>query len=199
MKQNFLMDVDGVCVDWIGGFGQFAESKGFKLRMPTPTTWEMNEWFGADDKTIRALITEFNGKETFANIPVFEDAKQYLPELCKYFNLVAITCCSSDPLTVSRRKKNLEALGVEFKAVHCLNFNESKSDLLKSYEPTFWVEDRVEGAETGHKAGHQTFLRNTTYNQTCNNSEIIRVKNWADILKIVLEQRVDAKKILELA
>ena len=174
-KKILLTDVDGVLFDWVGAFGVFAQSKGYKLKMKTPTTWDMNEWFGADNSTIKALIKEFNSGADFANLPIFSDAKDVIPKLANRYDLVAISCCSKDPKTVSLREKNLNLLGVKFKEIHCLDFTESKADLLASYSPTIWLEDRPEGAETGHKAGHKSFLRNTTYNTSFYHPEITRI------------------------
>lgn len=182
MKKVLLTDVDGVILDWVKSFGQFAQSKGYKLLMETPSTWEMNEWIGTNSNTIKKLISEFNSSDLFESIPVFEDAKSILPKLAKKYDLVAVTCCSKDPKTVSRRTKNLQKIGVNFKAIHCLDFTESKLDVLRAYSPTIWIEDRVEGAETGFEAGHQSFLRNTTYNKDYFHPKITRINNWLDVL-----------------
>ena len=74
-------------------------------------------------------------------------------------------------------------LGVKFKEIHCLNYTESKSDLLNSYSPTIWVEDRSEGAEAGHEAGHKALLRTTTYNDKFDHPEIQRISSWPDVLR----------------
>jgi 5'(3')-deoxyribonucleotidase len=185
MKKVLLTDVDGVLVDWVGSFGKYAQSRGYQLNTPTPKTWEMTEWFGADNDAIRVLIQEFNSGKDFESIPVFQDALKVLPELRRHYDLVAITCCSDDPKVISKRKKNLEMLNVDFKEIHCLPQTASKSDLLKSYSPTIWVEDRVEGAEAGHEAGHRSFLRESTYNNEYNNPEIKVVSGWEEILRLI--------------
>lgn len=186
MKRNkskpiFLTDLDGVCLDWVKWFGDFAVSQGHKLAMELPQTWEMNEWFNAPTSEIRRLITEANGSELFRNIPVFEDAKKILPLIAQKYDLVAITCCSKDSVTVARREENLKLLGVKFKELHCLDFHESKADLLRSYNRTFWVEDRFEGAKTGVETGHHSFLINRTYNQDAHHEGIVRVNGWNEI------------------
>lgn len=185
MKRNkkpvLLTDVDGVLLDWVKTFGQFAEKSGHTLRMENPTTWEMNEWFGADSNEIRRLITEMNSSPLFAELPPFMDAMKVLPELAEKFDLVAITCCSNDEVTIARRKKNLEVLKVPFKDVHCLNFTDSKKDLLNAYDKTLWVEDRFEGAKSGVETGHKSFLINRTYNQHETHSEIVKVDSWHQI------------------
>jgi 5'(3')-deoxyribonucleotidase len=186
MKKVLLTDVDGVLVDWIGSFGKFAEKKGFNLKMPTPKTWEMTEWFGETPEKIDELIKEFNGSESFASIPAFEDAQKIIPILADHYDIVAITCCSDDQKVVERRTKNLEVFGVKFKDIHCLPQTASKTDLLKSYSPTIWVEDRIEGAEAGHRLGHKSFLRKSTYNEMCSNKEIKIVSTWEEILKFGL-------------
>lgn len=192
MKRNkkpvFLMDVDGVALMWVEYFGQYAQSQGHKLVMDLPTTWEMTEWFNADHTEIRRLIKDMNGSELFEAIPAFEDAKRVLPLIAEKYDLVAITCCSNDPLTIARRKKNLELLNVKFKDVHCLNFTDSKLDLLKEYPSSFWVEDRFEGAKSGVEAGHTSFLINRTYNQNENHDRIIRVNGWEEILNKVMKK-----------
>ena len=192
MKRNkkpvFLTDVDGCGLDWVRWFGELAQTKGHKLQMEHPQTWEMNEWFNASSEEIEKLIKEFNGSESFAKIPVFEDAKKILPLLAQKYDLVAITCCSKDPLTIARREENLKMLDVKFKEIHCLDFSESKVDLLKAYHPTFWVEDRFEGAKAGVETGHQSLLINRSYNQHDHHDEIIRVNDWYDIYKQAVKE-----------
>lgn len=186
MKKPYLLtDVDGVLLDWIKSFGDYVQTRGFKLNHATPKTWEMTDWFGGDHKTIVKLITEFNSSSDFSKIPTLEDAQRVLPALAEKYRLVAITCCSTDKKTVNRRKSNLKMLGVKFEEVHCLNFTDSKIDLLKSYKPAIWVEDRIEGAESGISAGHTSFLRESTYNQDPHHEDIVRVSSWDDIFKIV--------------
>jgi uncharacterized HAD superfamily protein len=180
-KPVLLTDVDGVILDWVKTFGEFAVSKGFKLNMPHPTSWEMNEWFGATTEQIRALITEMNSSEIFERIPAFTDAQKVLPQLAEKYDLVAITSCSNDPITHQRRVKNLELVDVKFKEVHCLNFNESKKTLLKEYPTTLWVEDRFEGAESGVETGHKSFLINRSYNLHQHHAKIVKVDSWHQI------------------
>jgi uncharacterized HAD superfamily protein len=189
MKRNkkpiLLTDVDGVLLDWVKTFGEYAKAQGYNLRQEHPTTWEMTEWFGADIDTIRRLITEMNSSKIFAEIPPFEDAMKVLPKLAEKYDLVAITCCSDDATTVARRKKNLEVLKVDFKDVHCLKFTESKKDLLSSYHTTLWVEDRFEGAKSGVETGHKSFLINRPYNLHENHDEIVKVDSWHQIQKFL--------------
>lgn len=187
MKRNkkpvLLTDVDGVLLDWVKIFGQFAQSKGFTLFMEHPQTWGMNEWFGADANAIRSLISEMNSSEIFAKLPPFTDALKVLPELARTHDLVAITCCSNDTKTIQRRKENLKVLDVKFKEVHCLNFTDSKKELLAAYPKTLWVEDRFEGAKSGVETGHDAFLINRSYNQDEHHEEIIKVDSWHQIQK----------------
>lgn len=190
MKSNkkpiFLTDVDGVLLDWVRIFGEHAESKGFELKQNLPTTWSMKEWFDADEKTIRELITELNTSKKFADIPAFPDAQKIIPIIAEKFDIVAITCCSKESIVVQRRIENLEnQFDVKFKEIHCLNYTESKNDLLKTYHPTMWIEDRFEGAVSGIETGHTSILLNRTYNTKQDHPEIVRADDWHHILEII--------------
>lgn len=180
-KPVLLTDVDGVILDWVKTFGEYAVSRGFTLRMEHPKTWEMTEWFGATTEQIRELISDMNSSAIFESIPAFPDAQKVLPILAEKYDLVAITSCSSDALTVERRIKNLELIDVKFKDVHCLDFNVSKKDLLSAYPTTLWVEDRFEGAESGVETGHKSFLINRSYNLNQFHQKIVKVDSWHQI------------------
>jgi 5'(3')-deoxyribonucleotidase len=184
-KPVLLTDVDGVVVDWVKTFGEFVTSKGFTLQFEHPQTWGMTEWFNASANQITELITEMNSSEIFARIPIFPDAQKVLPQLAEKYDLVAITSCSNDALTIARRKRNLEMIDVKFKEVHCLNFNESKKDWLKSYPTTVWVEDRFEGAECGVETGHKSILINRPYNLNQSHQKIIKVDSWYQIQNLL--------------
>lgn len=184
-KPVLLTDVDGVILDWVKTFGEFAVSKGFTLRMESPLTWEMSEWFGATSEQIKSMITEMNSSEIFARIPAFPDAQNVLPQLAEKYDLVAITSCSNDPLTIQRRVKNLQLVDVRFKEVHCLNFNETKKTLLSAYPTTIWVEDRFEGAESGVETGHKSVLINRSYNLNQYHQKIIKVDSWHQIQNLL--------------
>ena len=50
----------------------------------------------------------------------------------------------------------------------------------------YWIEDKVENAELGAKLGLTCLLINHGHNQDCDNPNIKRVANWADVVSNIV-------------
>lgn len=160
MSNLILTDVDDTLLIWLKGFEFFLEKEhDIKVSETPPDGWALGEWMGIPEDKVRPYIEEFNHDSwEFGCLPVLEHAKSQLSMLNQAYGyrFVAISSCSNHPLTVALRKANLfHIFGDVFEEVHCLPLAQHKSDYLKNYEPTWWVEDRyvnaVEGLECGHK------------------------------------------------
>lgn len=181
MKPLILTDVDDVLLDWLKAFRNFLLSKNIDTHTPELLDWDLRTWVKTHPDEVKYLVMEFNNSPAFSKIPVLDDAKEVLPRLRRSHDLVAVTACARDEKTVSQRKKNLKLLGVDFKEVHCINIGEDKSEILKNYPQSIWVEDKYEGALQGSKLGHQTFLINRSYNLHQTHESINKVSCWREI------------------
>ena len=181
-----LTDVDGVLLDWFGGFRDFLLWKGIEVENAfEPADWSMVGY--VNHPNIQGLIAEFNSSPEFGELMAYADALITLQNLhAQGHEVVAITSCSADPAVHAMRLKNLESeFGFKFKDLICLPLMKSKTAVLSQYTPnpgTIWVEDSLHGAQSGVETGHKTFLINRRYNvghET--NRAVVRVDNWFDI------------------
>lgn len=175
-----LTDVDGVLLDWFGGFRKFLRAKGIGVRDGDPALWSMEGWIDATN--IQELIAEFNRSPGFAELEPYDDAQRMVAALASHHDFVAITSCLDEPLTHEMRRKNLEKhFGPVFKEIICLPLMKSKLEYLKKYPKSWWIEDSMHGAKAGEEAGHKSILINKPYNQFPIDSGIVRDNNWYDI------------------
>jgi FMN phosphatase YigB (HAD superfamily) len=168
MIRTILLDCDDVLLNWLEGFAFFCADKlGKVIDTRGPDDWVMDKWLGTEPHETIQLIEEFNASEGFANLGPVEGAQAALMQFCSTsLRFHAITSCSSDWDTVEMRKANLKRhyAGL-FDSVHCLDLGQSKEAVLHAFDaPCIWVEDNLKNALIGVKAGHKTFMRQTSHN-----------------------------------
>ena len=194
-KQFILTDVDDVLLDWIGPFQEFLHAKGIMTNTPTLLDWDLSTWITLPDSEIRQLVHEFNNSNYFHRLPAFKDAKSVIKDLAKTHEIVAVTSCSRDNKIVTDRMKNLQVeFGINFHQVHCLNYGEDKKEFLSKYPPSFWLEDKLEGAVQGLSCKHMAKLVNRSHNQKTNHDEVQRIDSWHEIVKLIDASKKDAQK-----
>jgi hypothetical protein len=156
-----------------------------------PASWEMASWLGVDSTEESAkMIHDFNhGEWEFGCLPPTALAEKVLPKLAKDFEILAITCCSTDPATVALRKANLyHVFGPIFSDVVCQPLGTKKIENLlkhKHRNVVAWVEDKPEAALHGHEMGYPSFLihqdHNKDYREKNLEGPLNHVTNWAAI------------------
>lgn len=186
-------DVDDVLLDWLhSGFKMWSqETLGRKLDDRGPDGWNMSGWLGVDDDTARRMIGDFNNSEHFATLSPFPDAVQAMRELAAAGRRIhAVTSCSSDPLTVARRRRNLDdCFGDIFASLTCLDLGTCKTHRLNAIAEAegrgVFVEDSHSNAVKGHGIGYATFLirrgHNVSIEATCDVKGIEWVDCWKSI------------------
>lgn len=161
MKPVILCDVDGVLVDWFSRLPYFMEQKG----MPTERAIQMyahGHWQSVEDLTglprenALALCDEYSKSKYMKYLTPYKDALMAVNHLKKWYDFVAITAISNDPMAHKYRSENLEFwFPGAFKTVHCVGAEGSKYEILAKYSPTIWIEDSPNYAHQGILAGHQ--------------------------------------------
>ncbi|HEY7824844.1 MAG TPA: hypothetical protein VIG24_18540 [Acidimicrobiia bacterium] len=165
---NVLLDCDDVLLNWLEGFAAFCSAKLERdICTRGPDNWVMDEWLGTEPHETIQLIQEFNASPGFAKLSPVEGAPEALMPLIQRTDVRfhVVTSCSSDWDAVEMRKANLKAHFANiFDSVHCLDLGQSKETVLHAFEPGIWVEDNLKNALIGVKAGHRTFMRQTSHN-----------------------------------
>ena len=178
------LDVDGVILDYVAGFMEFAASKGVRLgcKPEEVDTWTMVRAFpDLDGDAIWAMIEEFSEHEGFGRLVPYEGALETIAQLIKEFPdhpLVAITSAGHSELTKTLRAASLK--DIPFSAIHVLPLGESKEiHLAKLPAGSLYVDDLMKNVIVAEKVGLTGVLVRRAYNATDTH---VRVANdWVDI------------------
>ena len=183
-----LVDCDGVLLDWAYAFGQWMKRHGFnEVRTDV---YEMDVRYGIDKKLCKMLIRMFNESATIRKLPPLRDAIKYIKKLHEDHGYVfhAITSLSDDYYAQHLRTKNLiELFGpTVFEKYVYLDTGADKDEELEVYRDTgcYWVEDKVENAQTGKDMGLNAFLMAHEFN--AHEKEIPRVQNWKEMYETII-------------
>ncbi|MFA5489882.1 MAG: hypothetical protein WC284_11785 [Candidimonas sp.] len=169
---TLLTDVDGVLLDWVGGFERYArELYDTNHSMGEKT---VSEWLRCTETEEHHIVTNFHQHEKFSQLDAYDDAVDILKSLHYHgWTIIAITACGDDPQTKQLRQSNLQKhFGDIFDDLICTPVHGSKDEALKKFSPSYWVDDMHHHVISGRKHGHHSFHMNR------NGSDII---DWYDI------------------
>lgn len=193
--QLILTDIDDVVLDWYSGFKQFL-AKNTNIKPPEVAhNYDLSVNLNVDKHTASELVNKFNASDDFYDLKPCRDAEHWLPMMTSEYKFVAITCGSSKYFDLKvgqvRKAQNLEKYfpGV-FSDVIVLPLTADKTETLKQFFPSVWVENSLENAIKGAKCDHRTFLFDYPYNRNYNETNITRVTNWAEIFKTLEKENV---------
>jgi len=191
MKKQILTDVDGVLLKWKEFFIDYMLEKGYELN---PDDAGMNY-------NLEGLFKNVSSKEAMQHVQLFNDGywrfgtlqpcegaveSMYILSSLGY-SFVAITSCSDKPEVTTLRKANLyNIFGDVFEEVHCTGVHKSKTPFLELYDPTFWIEDKLNRAIEGAEVGHDAILIDCSSNQNENDDRVKRCFSWAEIVQYIL-------------
>lgn len=199
MKQPVILDCDGVLLDWETGFRNWV----LRHRPTTvfaseyPTDWDLSHWIGCTPDESMALIQGFNQSAYFGCLSAMPGAARMLYELERRRHpLFVLTSCSSDQITVARRKRNLEIVfAARIERVICLDLGVSKLETLRAFSTVFgeciWVEDNMKNALDGYTAGHRSFFLHRPHNQVHwgleekGFSPVTHLENLSDLVSLI--------------
>lgn len=199
MKKRDLIitDCDGVLLDWLNGFNEWMDSKGYvRLENYDTTAYGLHIHYGLDEKLCKKLISDFNESAAIGFLKTCKNADAVLPLLFdEGFDIVVLSSLSDNVYSQKARRYNLEEhFGEIFNEIICLVVGADKDDALAKlnekyldrYENIWWVEDKFENAIAGHKLGFKTILVEHDYNLKNDLPEgMYNVKCWAEIENIL--------------
>lgn len=190
--KKILTDCDGVLLDWETAFHNWMRDKGHQQNAKDNYHIHIMYPHLAQDEAKR-LVTEFNNSAWMCCLPVFRDADEGVGVLFNHgYRFDVITSLSLDPYAKKLRWSNLYAhLGTDaFDELICLDTGADKYDALSVYEGTgyWWIEDKPENCDTGLNFGLRPILIDHAHNQWYENPNVIRVKNWAEIVDVILNE-----------
>lgn len=181
MEKLILTDCDGVLLNWEWAFRIWMEEHGYTEQRSD--TYEMHLRYGVDKHIIKEKIRVFNESAAIGFLPPLRDAVEYVTRLAEDgWRFHVITSLSTEQFAVKLRKRNLEKLfGPVFDEIVCLDTGADKDDALAKYRDSnlFWIEDKVENAEAGVKAGLHSILIEHGHNM--NNLDYPMMRNWSEL------------------
>jgi FMN phosphatase YigB (HAD superfamily) len=192
-EKTLLVDCDGVLLDWEWAFGVWMTERGYVQRSNAKDYYKIHEQF--DDLTYpeaKKFTKLFNESAAIGFLPPLRDSVYWVKRLNEElgYRFHCITSLSTDANAIKLRKMNLaKYYGDVFDEVICLDTGSDKDEGLAPYKDSglFWVEDKPENADLGHKLGLKSILieHGHNMNHTC---PYPIVKNWQEIYNIVASQ-----------
>lgn len=186
-EKLILTDVDGVLLDWIGGFEYYMNST-YGLRTIDDTSYALDRRFGVPKENELALIQDFNHSPAIGQLNPFRDAVEYVGKLkADGYKFIVITSLSKHDESCAWRIENLRRVYGDdtFADYVFLDIGEHKNDALAKFEGTGlpWIEDLPKNAMDGHRIGLDTYLVNHSYNADfdADTHRLRRVNNWSEI------------------
>jgi len=190
MNNIILTDCDGVLLNWEASFTTWMAQKGYNKI--DADEYDVAKSYGLSKAESKPLVRQFNESAWMRYLPALRDARSGVAKLIEAgYEFVCITSLSLDENAKKARVKNLQAIFGEdvFKMenVVCLDTGADKDEALAEYAGLglWWIEDKTENAKLGVAMGLNTILVNHGHNQDCDNTNIKRVANWAEIVSIV--------------
>ena len=186
-----LVDADGVILDWEYAFSVWMEEHGFVKTEGSQFIYDIGKRYGIDHEQGRKLIKIFNESAAIGFLPPLRDAMYYVKRLHEEHGYVfhCITSLSLDANAGKLREMNLRKLfgKTAFEKITCLETGADKDQALEPYRDSgcWWVEDKPENAEVGHKLGLRSILVEHGHNMNHINEQIPVVKNWREIYAII--------------
>ena len=189
-KNLILTDFDGVCGDWEWAFNVWMQEHGFEEVPGSKLNYDMSVRYGIPREQVVKLIRIFNESAAIGFLPAQRDAMYYVKRLHEEhgYKFHCITSLSLDPNAQRLREMNIHKLfGDAFERIVCLDTGAHKDEVLEEYEGTglWWIEDKIENAEAGYKAGLKCLLVEHGHNMHYYHEGITLVKNWKHIYDII--------------
>ena len=194
LKKLILTDADGVLLDWEWAFNVWMQEHGFEEVPGSKLNYDMSMRYGIPKEQVRKLIRLFNESAAIGFLPALRDAMYYVKRLHEEhgFRFHCITSLSLDPNAQKLREMNLNKLfGTSaFERIVCLDTGADKDEVLQEYEGTgcYWLEDKIENAEAGYRAGLRSLLVEHGHNMHHYHEGITTVKNWKEIYQLITDQ-----------
>ena len=193
-NQLILVDADGVLLNWEYAFAIWMEQHGHEKQPGSEFVYDIGERYGISKDQGRKLIKLFNESAAIGFLPPLRDAIFYVKRLHEEHGYVfhCITSLSTDVNAQRLREMNLAKLfGTSaFERIVCLDTGADKEEVLQEYEGTgcYWLEDKIENAEAGYRAGLRSLLVEHGHNMHHYHEGITIDKNWKEIYQLITDQ-----------
>lgn len=192
-QRVILTDVDGCLLDWEWAFHVWMQERGYVQRPNAKDYYCISEQYEDVTNTEAKKFTRlFNESAAIGFLPPLRDSVYWVRRLNEEFGyrFVCITSLSTDKNAQKLRRMNLEKYyGQVFDDVVCLETGGDKDVALEPYKDSglWWLEDKPENADLGHKLGLKSILVEHGHNMHHECPYPI-VKNWREMFEIITRE-----------
>lgn len=194
MKNKLILtDADGVILDWEWAFRVWMTEHGYEFNEAGKKSYYLTHHYtGTGMDEILSRVKAFNESAAIGFLPALRDSTHYIKRLHEEhgYEFRVITSLSTDKNAAKLREMNLKKIfGTAIESVICIETNAPKDNVLKEYEGSglFWIEDKPENADVGHRLGLRSILMEHGHNMNHQCPYPI-VKNWKEIYELIISE-----------
>lgn len=192
LKTNraLIFDVDGVMLDWHGGFRNWMGGQGFEDALPDETHYDLTKHFPKfNQEGIVEQINKFNRDEQYAHLPHVPGVTAGLHDLwhshAAHLRFVVVSATGRHIKTIYHRTYSLMDFP-PFDECYFLDVADKKGGTFALFDTGSIVfEDNVKHAEEAVRRGHHVVLVDRPYNSDLEGEHIHRIFHWKEALPIV--------------
>ncbi len=179
------IDIDEVVAKYAEGYLEiFQREYGKAANFENISSYNFNESLGISKEESDKLNSLFINSEIFDNLKLIEGARESVIELSKQHDIIFITF---RPMHLKEKTKNfIEKIfpNHSFEIFYAREFpNKSKAKACNSLGVNVILEDHAPAALDCANNGVKVFLFDKPWNKGTEHENIIRVRNWQEVLK----------------
>ena len=206
--KTFVFDVDDTLLQYTSGLRDYVNQYYGLDVQGLPEHYSLRDWIPREDFERKDMLKRFNKAWQFGCLPPLSGAVETINKILELnknsqepIELVALTKCGKDPITVALRKANLtHVFGVVFNEVIIIDGQESKKHYLKKLmrhrEILLSVDDFVGNIVDMVDLGVPSVIISQPHNKdvAALYADIPREDTWEDIFKrYILPQYQDGQ------
>lgn len=185
-----ILDVDGVLLDWFGGFAGWMAENGHEVLPSGPHRYDQTDKYpGKTKEDLDDFIARFNVSDHFGTLPMIDGAHQGVAALkaaLPGWRTAIVSSCGVSPRTVALRARSVLSFGID--ELFLVPTGESKKPYLQRYGAgSIVIEDAAHHAVAAAELGHKTILLDQDWNVGEPAGDARRMASWAHIDEIINE------------
>ena len=192
MKTKLILtDADGVLLDWEWAFSVWMQERGYTLTADNKKSYYLHHHYNElEERDAKKVVKTFNESAAIGFLPALRDSAFYVKRLHEEhgYQFRVITSLSLDKNAQKLREMNLRKIfGNAIETVICLDTGADKDGALEPYKDSgmWWIEDKPENADVGHKLGLRSILIEHGHNMHHQCSYDI-AKNWKQVYGLIV-------------
>ena len=184
------IDIDEVLSETVAGFLAFYNEKhGTQFYFDQIVEYSFSKIFGITPEIEKSELMAFFASTSFAELATVNGSNEAIKELSKNYELYAVSSRPPQLMKLTSVWLNKHFQGC-FKEVILIDSHfdssKNKSQICLQKHLDYFVEDVLSYAEDCAGSGVEVFLLDKPWNQgTINSKNIIRVKNWLEIVETI--------------